>query len=360
MNTFGHLLRLTTAGESHGPALVGILDGFPAGLIPDLDGVQRFMSYRAPGADPKTGSPRKEPDRVKFLSGIYEGVTTGTPIAFMIENEDARSEDYEYLSNAYRPSHADFTYQMKYGLRDHRGGGRASARETALRVAAGALALGALNHKGVRVMAYTSQIGGVKLHASPMDLEPATDCYRYSMRCPDPTVNARMEALVRRVREAGDTVGGVVTCIVHGLPAGVGEPVYDKLQAMLASAMMSINAAKGFEYGMGFEGAGRLGSETLDYFVPDGRGGIATATNHSGGIQGGISNGNLVYFRTAFKPIATLMRDLPGINAQGQPVTLPSRGRHDACAVVRAVPVVQAMTALTVMDAMMMAGASAW
>lgn len=347
------MLRLTTAGESHGPAMVGILDGCPAGILLDLASVDEFLSLRAPGRGTDLTSRRKEPDHVIFLSGLIDGLTTGTPIAFMIENTDTRPADYDVMQHAFRPSHADYTYQMKYGIRDHRGGGRASARETALRVVAGAIALAALHQMGITVWAYTSQIGSVKYNMPVEDVPLGKNIYTFSMRCPDPAVNAEMEARLRRVQEAGDTVGGVVTCVVSGCPAGLGEPVYGKLHASLAAAMMSINAAKGFEYGMGFDGAARLGSEMNDEFTLDKRGNIATLTNHSGGIQGGISNGNRIYFRTAFKPIATLMRNMPTVNEYGERVIIPAGGRHDACAVPRAVPVVQSMTALVILDALL-------
>lgn len=357
MNTFGHILRLTTAGESHGPAMVGILDGFPAGFVVDLEGVDKFLALRAPGHLDGVTSPRRETDHAEILSGMFEGITTGTPIAFMIRNRDTRAEDYDMLRNVYRPSHADYTYQMKYGLRDHRGGGRASARETALRVVAGSFALAALHKMGVEVNAFTSQVGGIKYTTPLADVPLHEDIYQYSMRCPDREINDRMEAHLRHVRDAGDTVGGIVTCVISGLPPGVGEPVYGKLQSMLAEAMMSINAVKGFEYGMGFDGAGRLGSEMNDRFTADRYGNVKTVTNHSGGIQGGISNGARVYFRVAFKPIATLMREITTVDDRGRRVTIPLRGRHDACALPRAVAVVHTMAALTVLDAIMLAKA---
>lgn len=353
MNTFGNLLRLTTAGESHGPAYVGILDGFPAGFMIDLASVDKFLSKRAPGRQPGISSDRREDDHVEVLSGVYEGITTGTPIAFMIRNTDQCPADYEPLRHAFRPSHADYTYRMKYGHRDHRGGGRASARETALRVVAGSFALSALHKLGIDVWAFTSQIGNIRLSRPYNELEIGENIYEMPMRCPDADTDARMEALVRRVRDAGDTVGGVVSCVITGLPVGIGEPVYGKLQAVLASAMMSINAVKGFEYGMGFQGATRLGSEMNDAFTVGPQGRITTVTNHSGGIQGGISNGETVYFRTAFKPVATLMREIRTVDDTGAPCVLPARGRHDACAVPRAVPVVHATAALAVLDAVM-------
>lgn len=353
MNTFGQIFTLTTAGESHGPALTGIIDGMPAGVTVTPEFIARQMALRKPGRPDGIGSPRREPDEVEILSGMKDNVTLGTPIGFIIRNRDARSDDYAELEHAYRPSHADFTYQAKYGLRDHRGGGRASARETALRVAAGAFALAALQQMGIRIDAFTSQIGSVVLThpLSELDLDRITST---SLYCPDPDTNRHMEELLHRVAEAGDTIGGIVTCVIQHLPAGVGQPMYDKLQARLAYAMMSINAAKGFDYGMGFDGVNRLGSETNDPFVtaPDGR--ITTLTNHSGGIQGGITNGRAVTFRVAFKPIATLMRDTRAISDTGQPVTLHSRGRHDVCALPRAVPVVQAMAAITILDALLL------
>lgn len=357
MNTLGTLLRLTTAGESHGPAMVGILDGFPAGVMVDVASIDRFLALRAPGHLPGITSPRRDSEHVEILSGMIDGVTTGTPIAFAIHNRDGRPEHYEHLRHAYRPSHADYTYQMKYGIRDHRGGGRASARETALRVVGGAFALAALHRIGIDVWTFTSQIGNIRYTPSMADIPRDVDVYEYSMRCPDTDINARMEALARRVGDAGDTIGGIVTCVVRGLPAGIGEPVYGKLQARLAAAIMSINAVKGFEYGMGFEGATQLGSEMNDEFILDSNGDITTRTNHSGGIQGGISNGRPVYFRVAFKPIATLMRDTPTVTDTGERVILPPRGRHDACAVPRAVPVVQCTTALAILDAVLLSHA---
>jgi len=358
MNTFGNILRLTTAGESHGPAMTGILDGFPPGIRIDTRDIDRFLSLRAPGHLPGIASARTDCEHAEILSGMLDGVTTGTPIAFTIANRGARPDDYEYLRHAFRPSHADYTYQAKYGIRDHRGGGRASARETALRVVAGTFAMTALRQAGIEVRAFTSQIGNVKLAVSPDEFAGLPDPYQYSMRCPDPATNARMEDLARSVAAEGDTVGGIVTGLVSGLPPGIGEPLYGKLQASLASAMMSINAVKGFDYGMGFDGAARRGSEMNDEFVPATNGGITTRTNHSGGIQGGISNGRPVYFRVAFKPIATLMREMSTVTDTGEPTVLPARGRHDACAVPRAVPVVQCMAALAVLDAYLAGKAS--
>lgn len=352
MNTFGNIFRLTTAGESHGEAMTAIVDGMPAGVSVSTDDINRALERRRPGDD-SLASQRRESDRVRILSGILNGMTLGTPIAMVIDNTDAREADYDQLRDVYRPSHADYTYEAKYGIRDHRGGGRASARETSLRVAAGALADAALALLGVHVYAYTSRIGNIAVR-NDVTLNELGQVYSHRMRCPDPETDAEMARLVKYVREAGDTVGGIVTGIIDGLPVGVGEPVYGKLQAMLASAMMSINAAKGFEYGMGFEGACRLGSEMNDHFVLTAEKRISTVTNHSGGIQGGITNGRAVNFRVAFKPVATLMREMAGIDREGHPVVIQPRGRHDACVVPRAVAVVSAMASITALDAILL------
>ncbi len=339
MNTFGHILRLTTAGESHGPAMTAILDGFPAGIAIDRDMLNEYMKQRRPGGGNPGTSARREADRVEILSGVFEGISTGTPITLMIRNEDARSADYDALRDVYRPSHADYTYEAKYGIRDHRGGGRSSARETALRVAAGALADMALRPLGITVDARIDSIGGLKAASS--------ECSENS------EYSEAIEQLLERCLREGDTVGGVVRCVIRGVPAGLGEPVYGKLQAQLAAAMMSINAAHGFEYGMGFAGADRLGSEMLDTFIPDAQSRITTATNHSGGIQGGISNGRDITFRVAFKPIATMMRPMQTVDRSGRSVTIEPHGRHDVCAVPRAVPVVAAMARLVILDAIL-------
>ncbi len=352
MNTTGHLFTLTTAGESHGEALAGIVDGMPAGIRIDRDELARHMSRRAPGG--AMGSGRREADRVKLLSGLRDDVTLGTPIAILIENSDARPGDYSQLEHTFRPSHADYTYQAKYGIRAVEGGGRASARETALRVAAGALAMQALRLRGVTVHAYTSRIGSVAMAAGYDNIDHDA-IYTNPVFCPDAAVAERMLAEINAARAAGDTLGGTVSCIIDGLPAGVGEPVYDKLQAMRASAMMSINAAHGFEYGMGFAGAGMRGSEALDAWALDGCGRLRTVTNHSGGIQGGISNGMPVTMRVAFKPVATLLRPVESVGLRGEPFTIEPRGRHDCCVVPRAVAVVRAMAAITTLDAMLMA-----
>lgn len=350
MNTFGTYLRLTTAGESHGPALCAILDGFPAGIKADFDSLEEAMARRAPGH--AFGSPRREPDRVEFLSGIWQGVTTGAPIAFLIRNQDARSMDYEAISQVYRPSHADYTYQARYGHVDPRGGGRSSARETALRVAAGAVADWVLRDRGIECLAYSAQIGSVTLPPDFNDFR--SDCvWKSPVCCPDPATSEAMQQVLREVAEDGDTVGGIVGGIITGLPAGTGNPVYGKLHAMLGAAMLSINAAHGFDYGMGFNGCCGRGSVLNDAFVPDGADGITTLTNNSGGIQGGISNGAPITFRVAFKPIPTLGRPQQTVTRNGEPTTLEPRGRHDVCALPRAVAVVQAMARLTVLDALL-------
>jgi chorismate synthase len=333
MNTFGKIYTLTSFGESHGAALGGVIDGMPAGIAIDLDKVQHELDRRRPGQNALV-TPRNEADRVQLLSGVFEGVTTGTPIGFVVENTNQHSSDYENMRHLYRPSHGDFTYQAKYGVRDHRGGGRTSARETLARVVAGALAKQALESVGITISAYASAIGNVK-RDTPGELTP------------------EMIDLISRVKAEGNSVGGVITCTVKGCPAGLGEPVFDKLSARLASAMMSINAAKGFEIGMGFDGAAHLGSEVLDNWVPDANDprGMHAATNHSGGIQAGISNGEDIVMRVAFKPVATLLRDVATVDDQGQATVLKAKGRHDPCVVPRAIPIVEAMAAMTILDA---------
>lgn len=347
MNSIGQLLRLTTFGESHGTAIGGVLDGFPAGIVIDEDFVRAEMRRRRPGQSAIT-TQRNEQDEVQFLSGIFEGRSTGTPIAFMIANSNSRSDDYGNLREAYRPSHADYVYDCKYGIRDHRGGGRSSARETAVRVCAGALAKLALRQLGISVQAYTSQVGeiGLEDNYTAYDLSLAEN---NAVRCPDAVKAAEMEKLILDVKRQGDTVGGVVTCVAKGVPAGLGEPLYDKLSASLAGAMLSINAVKGFEYGNGFAAAAGRGYEQNDIFFNNG-GKIATRSNNSGGIQGGISNGNDIYFRVAFKPVATVLKEQPTVTKEGEGTLLQARGRHDPCVVPRAVPVVEAMTALVLLD----------
>ncbi len=347
-STFGTLFRISTFGESHGPALGVVIDGCPAGLAFDLDFVQREMARRRPGQS-KIVTQRQEEDAVEVLSGVFEGQTTGTPIGLLIRNADQRSHDYSHIADKYRPSHADYTFQAKYGVRDYRGGGRSSARETAARVAAGAVAKLLLRRAGVEVRAYVSQVGPLVLEQSyqDLDLDRTED---NPVRCPDAEMAARMEDLIREVRKAGDTIGGVVTAVATGVPAGWGEPVFDKLHADLGKAILSINACKGFEYGSGFAGVTLRGSEHNDAFYTDERGRVQTRTNHSGGIQGGITNGMDIYFRAAFKPVATIVPDQESVNEAGEPVTVQGKGRHDPCVLPRAVPIVEAMTALVLAD----------
>ena len=347
MNEFGIIYRLTSFGESHGAAVGGVVDGMPAGITIDVDEVQRQLNRRRPGQSAIV-TQRNEKDRVRFLSGIFEGVTTGTPIGFVVENEDHHSNDYSNIRDVFRPSHADYTYTSKYGIRDYRGGGRSSARETIARVVAGALAMQALGQIGVTVTAYTSQVGNIALDNDYRHYDLST-IESNDVRCPDADAAARMHELIRQVQADGDTIGGTVTCVVKGVPVGLGEPVFDKLHARLAYAMMSINAAKGFDYGMGFDGVGNRGSQMNDAFIcTDGH--ISTTTNRSGGIQGGISNGEDIYFRVAFKPVATLLRDVETIDKDGRAPTRHARGRHDPCVLPRAVPIVEAMAAMTIFD----------
>lgn len=326
MNTIGKILTLTTFGESHGPAMGGILDGMPAGVDIDLDALQRFVDRRRTGHTVGS-STRDERDRVEVLSGIWHGKTLGTPIGFIVRNTDARSSDYDEIARCYRPNHADYTWQAKYGIRDPRGGGRASARETVARVVAGGIAVQALDRLGITVEACIVQVG------------------------PHFGVTAKeQQRLIAEAAKDGDTLGGIIECVVRGVPAGLGEPLFGKLHAQLAAAMMSIPSVHGFEYGDGFDMAARRGSEVMDRFERREDGTIGTATNHSGGIQGGISNGEDIVMRIAFKPVPTLMRDLPAVDPDGNPVTLPPRGRHDACVLPRALPIVEAMTALVILD----------
>lgn len=351
MNTFGNIYRLTSFGESHGGAIGGVIDGMPAGLAVDFDAIDRDLRRRRPGQS-ELVTARNESDAVTFLSGIYEGITLGTPIGFTIANSDMHSNDYDNLRHVYRPSHADYTYTAKYGRRDHRGGGRSSARETAARIVAGSLAAQALAGEGITVRAYTSAVGDIRLEADPSALD-LDKVYDNAVRCPDAATAQAMERLIREVRSEGDSIGGIITGVISGAPAGLGDPVFGKLHAMLASAMMSINAAHGFEYGMGFEGACRRGSEMLDRFVTGADGTIKTATNHSGGIQGGISNGSDIVFRVAFKPVATLLQDVPTVNDSGEECMLKARGRHDPCVLPRAVPIVEAMASMVMFDALL-------
>ncbi len=347
-STIGTLFRLTTFGESHGSAIGGIIDGFPAGFNIDLDAVNFEMQRRRPGQSSIT-SQRNETDWVEFLSGIKDGVTLGSPISFIIRNSDERSADYEAIKDVYRPSHADYTYEAKYGWRDERGGGRASARETAVRVAAGALAKQLLAVYGIHVAAYVSQVGHISLKRELGFLE-IKNVDSHPVRCPDSETADAMQAYIEHQRESGDTCGGVISAAVTGIPAGLGEPVFDKLSATLAAACMSINAAHGFEYGSGFSGASMKGSDHNDVFVPGSNGKPLTLTNHSGGIQGGLSNGMELYFRVAFKPVSTLLRPQQTVNTSGEKVTIHPGGRHDPCVVPRAVPIVEAMAALVIAD----------
>lgn len=344
-SSYGTLFRITTFGESHGSAIGGIVDGFPPGFELDFEFIQQELDRRKPGQS-RIVSQRKESDRVQFLSGIFEGKTTGTPIGFLIPNEDAKSADYSHLEQGFRPSHADYTYQQKYGHRDHRGGGRSSARETATRVVAGALAKLYLHSHGIKIQAFTDQVGAIRLPESLIETLDWSDSESNAVRCPDPGYAAAMEQRILEVRKLGDTIGGCVRCRVTGVPGGLGEPVFDKLHAELGKAMLSINAAKGFEIGSGFEGVAQLGSQHNDIFNPDG----TTQTNNSGGIQGGISNGMPIHFRTAFKPVATILQDQESINTAGEIITLGGKGRHDPCVVPRAVPIVEAMTAIVLLD----------
>lgn len=341
-NSFGKVFTLTTFGESHGAAIGGIIDGCPAGLKLDFEAIQTEMQRRKPGQSAIV-TQRKEEDEVKFLSGIFEGVTTGTPIGFVIENTNQKSNDYSHIKNIYRPSHADYTYDKKYGIRDYRGGGRSSARETACRVVAGAIAKQLLSE--IKINAFVSSVGNIFIDKPYQDLD-FTKTESNSVRCPDMDSAAKMENLIKKIRKDGDTVGGTITCVLQNVPVGLGEPVFDKLHAELGKAMLSINAVKGFEYGSGFCGAKMKGSEHNDVFNPDG----STKSNLSGGIQGGISNGMDIYFRVAFKPVATLMQNQETIDAKGNKVIAEGKGRHDPCVVPRAVPIVEAMAALVLAD----------
>lgn len=346
-NTFGTHFRLTTFGESHGSAIGGVLDGCPAGLEVDLEAVQRELDRRKPGQSALT-TQRKESDTVRLLSGLWEGKTTGTPIGFTIANEDAVSKDYSHLKDTYRPSHADFTYEAKYGIRDYRGGGRSSARETATRVVAGAIARQFLEASGVSITAYVSQVGEHTL-GKPFDELDSDEIENNPLRWPDPDSRGAVITYLEGIRDEGDSVGGVITGVLRGVSPGLGEPVFDKLHARLGSAMLGINAVKGFEIGSGFAAAGMRGSQHNDAFeLRDGR--IQTQTNYSGGIQGGISNGQDIMFRVAFKPVATIAKDQDSVNREGESVTIQRKGRHDPCVVPRAVPIVEAMAALVLAD----------
>lgn len=341
-NSFGTIFKLTTFGESHGPAIGGIIEGCPAGISLDFDAVQEEMERRRPGQSAIV-TQRKEADEVKFLSGIFEGKTTGTPIGFIIENKDYKTKDYSHLKDLYRPSHADFTYEKKYGIRDYRGGGRASARETACRVVAGAIAKQLLPE--IKINAFVSSVGDIFINKPYQELDFSLT-ESNPVRCPDMETAQKMESLIREIRKSGDTIGGTITCVAQNVPIGLGSPVFDKLHAQLGKAMLSINAVKGFEYGSGFCGAKMKGSEHNDLFNADG----STKTNLSGGIQGGISNGMDIYFRVAFKPVATLMQTQQTIDTKGNLIEFKGKGRHDPCVVPRAVPIVEAMAALVLAD----------
>ena len=357
MNTFGNIFRLTTFGESHGEAIGGVVDGMPPGVDIDLAFIQQELNRRRPGQSHITTS-RQEADQVELLSGVFEGKSTGCPIGFIVRNQNQHSQDYENLRCLFRPSHADYTYHQKYGIRDHRGGGRSSARITISRCVGGALAKLVLQQKGITIQAYTSQVGDIALDR---------DYTRYDLsltesnavRCPDPEKAAEMEALIARMKAEGDTIGGVITCVIKGCPAGVGEPEFGKLHAAIGAAMLSINAVKGFEYGEGFDGVTARGSEQNDIFIPASEdishlspltSHLSTKTNHSGGIQGGISNGQDIYFRVAFKPVATILQEQQTVDLEGNPTTFSARGRHDPCVLPRAVPIVEAMAAMTILD----------
>jgi len=346
MNTFGNIFRLTSFGESHGKAVGGVIDGCPSGIELDMDFIQNELDRRRPGQSHLT-TPRKESDTVIFLSGIFEGKTTGTPIGFMVQNENQHSSDYDNLKDIYRPSHADYTYHQKYGIRDHRGGGRSSARETIARVVGGAIAKLYLKQLGISVTAYTSQVGGIKLDKdyTQYDLSVIEST---PVRTPDLRKAEQMTELIQELQSKGDTIGGAITCVVQGVPTGLGEPVFGKLHAALGHAMLTINAAKGFEYGDGFD-VNRRGSEVNDSFFND-NGKTNTRSNHSGGIQAGISNGQDIYFRVAFKPVSTILKEQQTVNIEGENATVKAQGRHDACVLPRAVPIVEAMAAMTVLD----------
>lgn len=341
-NTFGNFFKLTTFGESHGEAIGGIIDGCPAGVSIDLDAIENQMMRRRPGQSTIV-TQRKETDTVRFLSGIFEGKTTGSPIGFIIENTNQKSADYTHIKDSYRPSHADYTFDKKYGHRDYRGGGRSSARETACRVAAGAIASQLLG--AIAITGYVSSVGDLTLEKPYQELDFNTVDSNV-VRCPDAEMASKMIAKIKEIKKQGDTIGGIITCVIQNVPVGLGEPVFDKLHAQLGKAMLSINAVKGFEFGSGFKGATMNGSEHNDLFNQDG----TTKSNLSGGVQGGISNGMDIYFRVAFKPVATIMQKQQTINSKGEKVEMQGKGRHDPCVVPRAVPIVEAMAALTIAD----------
>lgn len=348
MNTFGHHFTLTTFGESHGAAIGGVIDGMPAGIDIDMDFIQSELKRRRPGQSALTTS-RNEADQVELLSGVFEGKSTGCPIGFIVRNTDHHSQDYENMRCVFRPSHADYTYMARYGIRDHRGGGRSSARITISRCVGGALAKLALRKYGITIEAYTSQVGDIALEHGYQHYDLAL-AEKNAVRCPDPEKAAEMERLILQVKSEGDTIGGVISCVIRGCPPGIGEPEFGKLHAQLGAAMLSINAVKGFEYGEGFAGVCHRGSEQNDAFTTTDDGRITTRTNHSGGIQGGISNGQDIYFRVAFKPVATILQEQSTVDLEGNQTTLKAQGRHDPCVLPRAVPLVESMAAMTILD----------
>lgn len=346
-NTFGQNFKISTFGESHGAAIGVVIDGCPAGIVLDLKKIQHELNRRKPGQSSITTS-RAEDDEFELLSGVVDGITLGTPIAIIVRNQNAKPADYDYLKEAYRPSHADYTYEMKYGIRDHRGGGRSSARETIARVIAGAIAKQLLAKDGIEISAFVNQVGEIKVekHYTELDLSKTDDNI---VRCPDAATAQKMIEAIEQVKKEGDTLGGVIQCVIKNVPAGLGEPVFDKLHALLAHAMLSINAVHGFEYGSGFTGASKKGSENNDeWYNADGK--IRTKTNHAGGILGGISTGEDIYFNVAFKPVATILKPQQSVNAKGEEITLQNEGRHDPCVLPRAVPIVEAMAALVIMN----------
>lgn len=347
-NTTGKIFTLTTYGESHGAAVGGVIDGMPAGIEVDMDFIQAELNRRRPGQSAITTS-RNEADQVELLSGVFEGKTTGCPIGFIVRNQNQHSNDYSNIRDLFRPSHADYTYYKKYGIRDHRGGGRTSARVTISRCVAGALAKLVLRQYGITIQAYTQQVGNIAISRDYRQHD-LTLTETNPVRCPDLKAAAQMEQLIKEVKAEGDTIGGVIQCVIKGCPAGLGSPEFDKLHAVLGKAMLSINAVKGFEYGEGFAGVTSRGSEQNDVFYTDDEGNVQTRTNHSGGIQGGISNGQDIVFRVAFKPVATLLREQDTIDKDGNPTKVTVRGRHDPCVLPRAVPIVEAMAAMTLLD----------
>jgi chorismate synthase len=346
-NSYGKAFKISTFGESHGPGIGVVIDGCPSGLEVDLSHIQYELDRRKPGQS-KLTSQRKESDEFQVLSGIFEGKSTGTPIALFIPNENQKSQDYSHISDVFRPSHADFTYQEKYGIRDYRGGGRSSARETAARVAAGAIAKQILSAQGIRIEAFVSQVGKIKMQKSYKEIDFSLT-ETNPVRCPEPEIAEKMAQLIDEIRLERDTIGGIVSCVCFGVPIGLGEPVFDKLHAELGKAMLSINAAKGFQIGSGFDSVGMKGSEHNDAFFTE-NGVVKTKTNHSGGIQGGISNGQEIYFDVVFKPVATIMQDQQSVDLQGNATTVSGKGRHDPCVLPRAVPIVDAMAALVLVD----------